>query len=381
MSSVAIIGTGIAGMGCGHFLHPRFRLTFYERNHYIGGHTNTVTVSQDGAPVHIDTGFMVYNEVTYPNLTRLFRLIDAPTTETTMSFSVQHRPSGLEWCGSGLNGLFAQRRNLLRPAHYRFIAEVHRFNTTSPEVLTDEAYAGFSLGDYVSARGYSNDFLWKYLIPMGSAVWSSPPGKMLEFPARTLIQFFKNHGFLGLNTQHRWRTVAGGSRSYRDRLVAPFRDSIGCGRAAHRVSRGDRGATVHASDGSAETFDRVIIAAHADEALKLLENPTHEERRLLGVFRYQKNIATLHTDELVMPRTRSAWSSWNYRLDQAPDGSTTATTIYDMNSLQKVSDKRRYFVSINDPGLIRNERILRTIEYDHPCSTLIRRRRRRNSRT
>jgi predicted NAD/FAD-binding protein len=366
VTSVAIIGTGIAGMGCGHFLHPSHRLTFYERNDYVGGHTNTVTVDEEGTPVHVDTGFMVYNEATYPNLTRLFALLGAPTMDTDMSFSVQHTPSGLEWCGSGLDGLFAQRRNLLRPAHYRFLGEVHRFNTTSPEILEDETFAGVTLGEYVAAEGYSDDFLWKYLIPMGSAVWSSPPAEMLAFPARTLVQFFKNHGFLGLNTQHQWKTLAGGSQRYREKLIAPFRDAIQCGRAALRVERTGSGATVHAADGSAEPYDRVIIAAHADEALALLAAPTANERRLLAPFRYQMNTATLHTDPSVMPRTRRAWSSWNYRLDKAADGSTATTTIYSMNRLQKVSRRKEYFVSINDPGLVRRERILRTFTYAHP---------------
>ena len=370
MTSIAIIGTGIAGMGCGHFLHASHRLTFYERNAYVGGHTNTVTLDEDGAPVHVDTGFMVYNEATYPNLTRLFRLLSAPTVETEMSFSVQHTASGLEWCGSGVNGLFAQRRNLFRPSHYRFLSEVHRFNRTSPEVLDGAEFASSTVGDYVATRGYSDDFLWKYLIPMGSAVWSSPPGEMLEFPVRTLVRFFRNHGFLGLNAQHRWKTLAGGSRTYRERLIAPFRGAIRCGRAAARVVRGDRGATVHASDGSSESFDRVIIAAHADEALSLLASPTADERRLLSPFRYQKNTATLHTDARVMPRTQRAWSSWNYRLDETTDGPATASTIYSMNHLQKVSRTKNYFVSINDPGLVRPERILRTIEYDHPLFSL-----------
>jgi predicted NAD/FAD-binding protein len=366
MRSVAIIGTGIAGMGCGHFLHPTHRLTFYERNDYVGGHTNTVTVDEEGTMIPVDTGFMVYNEVTYPNLTRLFAEIGAPTMETDMSFSVQHRPTGLEWCGSGLDGLFAQRRNLLRPAHWLFLREVHRFNTIAPLLLHDPERADMTLADYVDAERFSDDLVWKYLIPMGSAVWSSPPDEMLEFPARTLIQFFQNHGFLGLDTQHQWKTVAGGSRRYRDLLIAPFRDSIACANAAVRVERSGQGAVVHAADGSARTFDLVIIAAHADEALGMLAAPTGEERRLLGAFRYQRNTATLHTDERVMPLARRAWSSWNYRLESAPDGGVETTTVYWMNSLQKVSRRREYFVSINDPGLVRPERVLRTISYDHP---------------
>jgi predicted NAD/FAD-binding protein len=279
---------------------------------------------------------------------------------------VQHRPTGLEWCGSGLDGLFAQRRNLLRPAHWRFLAEVHRFNTTAPMLLEDPERESMTLAEYVRAERFSDDLVWKYLIPMGSAVWSSPPDAMLEFPAGTLIRFFLNHGFLGLDTQHQWRTVVGGSRRYRDLLVAPFAGAISCANAALEVRRTERGAVVRSADGGERTFDLVIIAAHADEALRMLASPTDAERRVLGAFRYQRNVATLHTDERVMPATRRAWSSWNYRLDAAPGGGVDTTTVYWMNSLQKVSKRREYFVSINDPGLVRPERVLRTIEYDHP---------------
>lgn len=366
MRSVAIIGTGIAGMGCGHFLHRTHRISFYERNDYVGGHTNTVTVDEEGTPIPIDTGFMVYNEVTYPNLTRLFAEIGAPTTETTMSFSVQHRPTGLEWCGSGLDGLFAQRANIFRPSHWRFLREVHRFNTTATALLDDPARSRMTLGAYVEAERFSDDFVWKYLIPMGSAVWSSPPDEMLAFPAATLIRFFRNHGFLGLHTQHQWRTLVGGSREYRERLIAPWRDAIRCALPATRVERSADGAVVRAADGSAERYDLVIIAAHADEALGLLAAPTADERRLLGAFRYQRNTATLHTDRGVMPRVRRAWSSWNYLLDDRGRDGLATSTVYWMNSLQRVSQRRDYFVSINDPGLVRPETVLRTLRYDHP---------------
>lgn len=272
-------------MGCGYFLHRKHDLTFYEQNDYPGGHTNTITVDEEGVPVHMDTGFMVYNEVTYPNLTRLFRELEVPTTETSMSFSVNHVPSGLEWCGSGVNGIFGQRRNLFRPSFYRFLSQVSRFNSESIETLDNPAYATVSLAEYVREKGFGDDFVYKYLIPMSSAVWSSPPDMMLRFPAQTLIRFFSNHGFLGLNTQHRWRTVVGGSRSYRDLLIAPFREKIHCGRSAVRVTRGEAHANVRGSDGSEEQYDMVILACHADEALQLLDNPLPVEVALLTEFR------------------------------------------------------------------------------------------------
>ncbi|HSP06856.1 MAG TPA: FAD-dependent oxidoreductase [Acidobacteriota bacterium] len=371
MESIAIIGTGIAGMACGHFLHRRCAVTFYERNDYIGGHTNTVTVTENGREIPIDTGFMVYNEVTYRHLTALFRELDVPTKNTSMSFSVQHVPSGLEFSGSGLNGLFAQRRNLLRPSYYSLLRQIHRFNTECLEVLEQEKYREYTLFRYVSEKGYGDDFLKRYAVPMSSAVWSTPPDAMLQFPAFTLVKFFQNHGFLGLNTQHQWKTVVGGSRTYRDRLIAPFRDRIHTRRAAVRVGHANGRAVVVDSQGHRAFYDRVILACHADEAFALLESPTPREQELLRPFRYQKNRATLHMDASVMPHTRRAWSSWNYRIGARPENGRTATSvIYWMNSLQHVSQTQDYFVSIDDPGWVRPEMVLRTIDYEHPVFSL-----------
>ena len=366
MKTLAIIGTGIAGMACGHFLHPRYELTLYERNPYAGGHTNTVEVDEDGTSVPIDTGFMVYNEVTYPELTKLFRDLNVATKPTSMSFSIQHVPSGLEFCGSGFRGLFAQRKNLLNVRFWKLLLEIKRFNADAPRILDDPAYEDVTLRDYAREMAHSREFLDKYLIPMSSAVWSTPPDAMLEFPALTLVRFFKNHGFLGLDTQHPWRTVSGGSKMYRDKIVRPYRDRLQLGRPAVRVTRKDGKAWVTGKSGATRGFDHVILASHADESLALLGDPTPQERALLSPFHYQKNIATLHTDASVMPKTRRAWSSWNYRSELTRNGEPRASTIYWMNSLQGVSDKKDYFVSINDPGGIDPSKILKTIDYTHP---------------
>jgi predicted NAD/FAD-binding protein len=369
VQKAAIIGTGIAGMASAHFLRDRYDLTLYERNDYVGGHTNTVTVDEGGREVPIDAGFMVYNEVTYPNLTELFRELGVPTMPTSMSFSVQHRPSGLEWCGTGIRGLFAQKRNVFRPEFYRFLGEVNRFNKEAVEVLDEPGTGEVSLAEFAAREGYSAEFLERYLIPMSSAVWSTEPGRMLDFPAATLVRFFLNHGFLGLNTQHQWRTVVGGSRSYRDRLIAPFRDGIHVGRAAARVTR--VGTTVMVTDrsGHSEPYDAVVLACHADEALGLLDAPTSAEAGLLGKFRYQENVATLHTDASVMPRAKRAWSSWNYRVERR-NGELLPSTVYYMNSLQKVSDRKDYFISIGDPGAVDPGAVLKTIVYTHPLFTV-----------
>jgi len=369
MASIAIIGTGIAGMGCGHFLHRNHDVALFEQNEYVGGHTNTVTVDEEGTPIPIDTGFMVYNEVTYPHLTRLFGELGVPTMETSMSFSVQHVPSGLEFSGSGLNGLFGQRRNLFSPSFYRLLRNVSRFNKEASEILDDPRYLDYTLDRYVAEKGYSADFLHRYLIPMSSAVWSTPPDKMLNFPAMTLVRFFKNHGFLGLDTQHQWRTVSGGSRVYRDLMIAPFKDKIHVRTPVRRVLRQAEQVVVETSDGSRRLFDKVIFASHADQTLAILGDATEHEHRLLDKFKYQTNVATLHTDTCVMPGNRRIWSSWNYRIITDADGRVRPSTIYYMNSLQKVSRKKDYFVSIDDPGTVRPDRILKTITYEHPLYT------------
>jgi len=347
-------------------LHKQDDLTFYEQNDYTGGHTNTVTVDEDGKPVYIDTGFMVFNYHTYPNLCRLFDELKAPVKKTEMSFSVQHLPTGLEYSGSSINHLFAQRKNIFNLSFIKMLMQIGRFNKESVKIVDDPKYANYSIGEYVKEFGFGEDMLWKYLVPMSSAVWSTPMEQMLDFPIVTLIKFFQNHGFLGLDTQHQWYTLHNGSQSYRKKLIAPFKDRIHLSRKATKVVRNKDGkVTVHASDGTQEVFERVIIAAHGDEALTLLDHPTADENRLLSTFKYQYNKAVLHTDESIMPKTKLAWSSWNYSIEQQGD-KMRPTTIYWMNELQQVSDKKNYFVSINPHDNIDPKKILKEIDYYHP---------------
>jgi len=361
----AIIGTGIAGMGCAHFLQKQTSLTIYEQNDYVGGHTNTVTVDEDGKPVYIDTGFMVFNFETYPNLCKLFKEINAPIKKTDMSFSVQHVPSALEFSGSSVNHLFAQRRNIFNIPYIKMLNQIGRFNKESVKILDDPKYANYSIGQYVKEFNFGDDMLWKYLVPMSSAVWSTPMEQMLDFPAVTLIRFFLNHGFLGLDTQHQWYTLNKGSQSYREILIAPFKDRIRVNRKAIKVIRENGKVIVHASDGTQETFDRVIIATHGDQALAMLDAPTNDEQRLLSTFKYQYNKAVLHTDTSIMPKKKLAWASWNYRI-QMQDGTLTPSTIYWMNRLQQVSDKKDYFVSINPHYNLDEKKIIRELDYEHP---------------
>ena len=370
MKTLAIIGTGIAGLGCAHFLHNRYDLTIYEQDSYIGGHTNTVVVQEDGRPLPIDTGFMVFNHVTYPNLTRLFRELEVATKPASMSFSVQHTPTGIEYNGGSLNLLFGRRRNLISLHYWRMLFQIRRFNAEATAALDDPRFSEYSLREYIAARGYGDDMLNLYLIPMSSAVWSTPPELMLEFPAMTLLRFWQNHGFLGLHTQHPWFTVVNGAKSYVEKISAPWRDRVKLQSKAVKVSRNGRGASVFAGDGSMREYDKVILACHADQAFRLLADPTDLESRLLREFRYHPNTATLHTDASLMPRTRRCWASWNYRLDLARDGKVVPTTHYWMNRLQGVSDRENYFVSLNAHDRIAPEKILKRIEYEHPVLNL-----------
>ncbi len=369
MQTLAIIGTGIAGLGCAYFLQDRFDITIFEQEKHLGGHTNTVMVEEAGRTLPIDTGFMVFNHVTYPNLTRLFRELDVATKPASMSFSVQHTPTGLEYNGGSLNLLFGRRRNLVSLRYWRMLLQIRRFNNEAVAALDDPRFANHSLRDYVAERDYGDDMLNLYLIPMSSAVWSTPPDLMLEFPAMTLLRFWHNHGFLGLHTQHPWFTVTGGAKSYVEKITAPWRDRVKQQKVTSVTRTGGKVA-ITTANGTTGFFDKVILACHADQALKLLADPTDLESRLLREFRYQPNTATLHTDASLMPRTRRCWASWNYRLDLARDGKVIPTTHYWMNSLQGVSENENYFVSLNAHDRIAPAKILRRLEYEHPVFNL-----------
>ena len=372
MSSIAIVGTGIAGLGCARLLHGDHEVTLLDGNDYAGGHSNTVMVAEGDREIPVDTGFMVYNEVTYPALTRLFSELGVETEETPMSFGVQHLPRGIEYCGSSLNQLFAQRKNILSPRFVRLLSSISRFNRDAKEALGKEGdLEGLSLHEYSRRRSYDQDLLDLYVLPMSSAVWSTRLEDVRHFPVMTLLRFFDNHGLLGgLSGHHQWRTVRGGSRMYVQRMIAGFRDRIRTRSAVQRVFRSSDRATLRLEDGSLEHFDHVILACHADEALAMLDEPTPFERRVLGAFRYQRNVAQLHTDARVMPKSRRAWAAWNYRIDQDPAGQLRSTTIYWMNELQRVSNRRNYFVSIDDPGIIDPGTVLREIVYFHPIMSM-----------
>jgi predicted NAD/FAD-binding protein len=366
MENLAIIGTGIGGMGCAHYLRKYYNIDIYEQNNYVGGHTNTVDVKEPGRTVAVDTGFIVFNYKTYPNLVRLFKELNVDVKPTNMSFSVQDRQSGLVY--SSLH-LFAQPLNIFKPSYVKLLFEINRFYKEGREVLTNEKYASQSMWDYVKEKKYSDRFLYQYLVPMSSALWSTPIDVTMKYPVRALVQFFSNHGMLGIGDEFQWHTVTGGSRQYRDKLIAPFKDRIRLNTPVQRVVRVGGKAKVILSDGTERTYDKVILASHADQSYDMIKNDaTESEHQLLSVFGYQLNKATLHSDANVMPKTRKAWSAWNYCVLPV-NGRLTASTTYDMNILQAVSDKENYFVSINNPGNIRAEKVHRVIDYEHPVFT------------
>jgi predicted NAD/FAD-binding protein len=363
---LAIVGTGIAGLGCAHFLNDTYDLTLFEKNSYIGGHTNTIIVQEENGSLAIDTGFMVYNPVNYPNLLKLFTELNIQGHPTDMSFSLNSRGDKLAWSGASFKRLFCDMKNLGNVRYWKMLLQLNRFNQDALTAIESGEYDDDTLADYIRKRGYGNDLLYWYLIPISSAIWSTPAEPMQDFPAITLLRFFHNHGFLGQTTQHQWYTVPGGSRAYVEKLIVPFQSKIRLEAGVRQIipnnSDSSDAVSVILNDGTSHGFDAVILASHADESLAMLSNPTPNQERLLSAFSYQQNRATLHTDVTVMPGCKPCWASWNYRVEK--DGS--ASTHYWMNSLQNLQSQRQYFVSINGQELLNPDHVIREITYHHP---------------
>jgi len=357
-----VIGSGIAGMYISWLLQRQgHAITVCEANDYVGGHTHTHAISHAGREWHIDTGFIVFNDWTYPNFIRLLKTLNIPSQPTSMSFSVHDDESGLEYNGTSLNTLFAQRRNLLRPAFWHMVMDIVRFNREAPKLLSGDDHAT-TISDYALANGYSREFLEYYLLPMGGAVWSATPERMREFPARYLVQFFKNHGFLSVNDRPQWRVIQGGSQRYARALSAPFRDSTRTNAPVRSVSRRD-GVSVTLASGEVLQAEGCVLAVHGDDALRLLEDPSDAEQQVLGSFTFQENRAVLHTEQRFLPRRPLARAAWNYRIPTQDHHSCSVT--YDMNVLQGLDSAQHFLVSLNQPG-IAPESVLRTVTYRHP---------------
>ena len=360
---IAIIGTGIAGNVAAYKLRSEHDITVFEAGPYIGGHTNTVDVFENGHRFAVDTGFIVFNDRTYPNFMQILDEIGQASRPSEMSFSVQSHGDGLEYSGSSLNTLFAQRRNLLRPRFYRMIRDILRFNkTTLPSI--DQVDDSESLRDYLRENHYSPEFIEHYLIPMAAAIWSAEPVAVLDMPVKFLVRFFANHGLLQLKDRPTWHVIEGGSREYVRKLTDGHRDRIRLNSPVESLNRFDDGIELYTASGGVEVFDYVFLACHSDQALSILRDPSNVERSVLGAIPYQRNEAILHTDEALMPKRRKAWAAWNYHVPKKT-GSHVAVT-YNMNILQGLPAENQYLVTLNNDREINPEKVIRTIQYEHP---------------
>lgn len=364
---IAVVGAGISGLGAAWALSPKHRVTVFESGTYAGGHANTRNIPLDGRSLPVDTGFIVFNEHNYPQLSRLFDHLGVETESSDMSFSVSLDRGRLEYEGSP-RGLLVQPRNLLRPSFLAMLHDLRRFYRTAPEILDDPARAEMTLGELLRAGGYSETFAEEHILPMGAAIWSSTLDGMRDFPAASFVRFFINHRLFDLGQRPRWRTVVGGSREYVRRLTAGFADRIRLKTPVSGLRRSPTGVVVTSAGGGEESFDHVILATHADQALKILGGDAGaQERRVLGAFRYQENRAVLHGDADLMPKRRAAWASWNYLSEAGDKGKDRRVCVsYWMNRLQNLPTRSPVVVTLNplrDPA---PEKVYGEFTYDHP---------------
>jgi len=361
---IAVVGSGISGLVAAWLLARRHDVTVFEAAGYVGGHTNTLEVDTGDEQHRIDTGFIVFNHKTYPHFTRLLEQLGVASMETVMSFSVRCQRSGLEYNGTSLNTLFAQRTNLVDPGFLGMVRDILRFNRNAPAEAVRQAEA--SVGEFVAAHGYGRRFRDHYLVPMGAAIWSCPPGTFLRFPIGFVMDFFGNHGMLQVQGRPVWRVVRGGSARYVEALTASFSNRIRLRTPVRGIRRERDGVYVRTADGT-QAFDEVVVACHADQALALLDDPTTAETRLLKAFPYQENVAVLHTDPGVLPRCRRAWAAWNYLIPDRPSQDVMVT--YNMNALQRLDSSHVFCVSLNPSQAIAERSVLRRMTYHHPVFT------------
>lgn len=377
MSRIAIIGTGVAGLTVAWQLRARHEIVLFEANDYVGGHTATKDVEVNGRSYAIDTGFIVFNDWTYPNFIALLEALGAGWQWSNMSFSLSCARSGLEYNGTSINSLFAQRRNLLNPRFLRMIADILRFNGRARELLASQnsalasETATLTLGEYLQQGGYSRAFIEQYIIPMGRAIWSATGQGMLDFPAKFFVDFFDRHGFLNVDDRPTWRTVSGGSREYVRRFLEQFSGELRLSSPVRRVQRLADGVRIGSASPDAglqeEHFDTVFFACHSDQALAMLEDPSEAEQQILGAFPYQANDALLHTDRRMLPKARLARAAWNYHLLN-PDTERVALT-YDMNILQSIDADETFLVTLNRDADIDPRKVLGRYTYHHPVYT------------
>lgn len=365
---IAVIGSGISGLACAHYLSTCHTVSVFEANKRIGGHTATMDVQLGTRRFAIDTGFIVFNDWTYPNFIALMAELGISSKPTEMGFSVRDEDSGLEYSGGSLNALFAQRKNALSPRFLGMVRDILRFNRESVADLDTGRLADHeTLGAYLKRNAYSEGFCRDYLVAMGSAIWSSDCTSMLEFPVEFFVRFFKNHGLLSITERPQWRVIEGGSREYIAPLCHRFEQRIHTSTPIKSVRRDSSGVTLELASGEIQRFDQVVIATHSDQALALLTDPSEREREILGALPYQSNEVVLHTDTRLLPRNRKTWSSWNYRLGI---NNARAVLTYNMNILQGIEAPETFCVTLNDTASINPHRILGRFSYDHPVFSL-----------
>lgn len=365
---IAIIGAGVSGLVAAHHLCRAHDVSVFEANSYVGGHVNTVDVWEADQCIAIDTGFIVFNNWTYPNFIKLLDQLSVASNPTEMSFSVKAPASGLEYNGHSLNTLFAQRRNLFNPSFLRMVRDILRFNKQAKVVASKENESR-TVGQFLADNGYSPMFASHYLLPMGAAIWSCPTGCFADFPIQFIADFYNNHGLLNVKNRPQWRVIEGGSRSYVRELVRPFESAINLNCPVNSVVRTDDAVELFMAGNGGVKFDHVVFACHADTALEILgDQATETEREVLGAFPYSRNTAVLHTDISVLPRRRRAWASWNYSL--IGDDESAATLTYNMNILQGIESEKTYCVTLNSDSLVDPEQVHGRFEYSHPVFTL-----------
>ena len=363
---IAIIGSGVSGNTLAWHLSKQHEVTVFEADGHIGGHTHTHEIDAFGKRYNIDTGFIVYNDWTYPNFIEMLNTLGVETQSSDMSFSVHDEASGLEYNGTSLNSLFAQRRNLFRPSFIGMIRDILRFNQEAPALL-DEHQADMPFGEYLKLNGYGGEFIAHYVIPMGSAIWSASPDQMFEFPAKFFIRFFHNHGMLSVSNRPEWRVIKGGSKAYVEKLTQAFKDNIRLNTPIESVQRKNEGVIVKPKNQAAELFDWVFFACHSDQALAILEDASNDEIEILGAIPYQNNQIVLHTDMSLMPKKKLAWAAWNYHITKQP--LNLAAVTYNMNILQSLESPEPFLVTLNHTSQIDPNKIIKTLNYTHPVFT------------
>ncbi len=363
---VAVVGAGVSGLVAAHLLSRAHDVTVFEAGEYPGGHTNTVRVDTEDNTYFVDTGFIVFNDRTYPNFHKLLRHLGVGWQPSNMSFAVTDDKGSFEYASTGVNGIFAKRSHLVTPSFYRMMGDMARFQKQAHELL-DEPGEGPTFGDWLEANNYSRQFIDKLIVPQASAVWSADPKQMWSFPAKFLAQFFDNHGMLAFRNRPTWRTVVGGSHSYVKQIVGPLADRVKLNTPIREVRRCEDRVLITPEGAEPVAFDEVVFAIHSDQALRILSDATATERDVLGAIPYQANEAVLHTDRRLLPKRERAWASWNFHLLSEPPGKTTVT--YHMNRLQSLKADREFCVTLNHSAGIDPAKVIKRIEYAHPVFT------------